>query len=118
MNTPIPTFRLLTLEEARAAVAEGLAEFDKPENKARMEAAIAEGTRARGPFVLTVGGFLDRPLPLACAPCGRDYTRIVFLVTCSYGHWEPWGPGARCPSSDPACVSRSPVQPPATPRSS
>ena len=37
--------RVLSLDEARAALAEALAEFEKPENKARMEAAIASGTR-------------------------------------------------------------------------
>lgn len=38
-----PQLRTLSLEEARGALAEGLAVFELPENKARMEAAIADG---------------------------------------------------------------------------
>jgi hypothetical protein len=40
-----PQLRTLSLEEARGALAEGLAVFELPENKARMEAAIADGMR-------------------------------------------------------------------------
>lgn len=42
----MPPMRVLTVEEARAAVQEGLAEFEKPENRARMEAAISAGEAA------------------------------------------------------------------------
>jgi hypothetical protein len=37
-----PPMKMLTLDEARTALREALAEFDKPENKSRMETAITE----------------------------------------------------------------------------
>ncbi len=43
MAVPAPPMRALTLDEARAALSEGLAVFQEPSNKARMEAAIAAG---------------------------------------------------------------------------
>mmetsp|Transcript_8467 Transcript_8467/g.16976 ORF Transcript_8467/g.16976 Transcript_8467/m.16976 type:complete len:110 (-) Transcript_8467:118-447(-) len=41
MATPPPAFPTLTLDEAKAALSEAIAAFEIPENKERMESAIA-----------------------------------------------------------------------------
>ena len=39
----VPPMRMLPLPEAKAALAEALAEFEKPENLAKIEPVIAAG---------------------------------------------------------------------------
>lgn len=46
MAVPPAGMKMLTLDQAREAVAEGLAAFELPENKDKMQQAIAAGARS------------------------------------------------------------------------